>query len=130
MPDITPKRQELISKHDLWDTTTSFVAPVKPLVPQPRPIPSRELTADDLDIPQKSILERSDVNKFTASKLKTYRVFARPPLTGVTPYTHAIFVYFTFRFFPNSSRYIAAAPRTNYIVLLHNHKPQRSSIYV
>ena len=55
--------------------------------------------------------------------------FCPPHLTGVTPYTHAIFVYFTF-FFPNSSRYIGAAPRTNYLVLRHNHKPQRPSTYV
>jgi hypothetical protein len=56
--------------------------------------------------------------------------FCPPPLTGVTQYTHAIFVYFTFLFFPNSSRYTAFAPRTNYLVLRHNHKPQRHSVYV
>jgi hypothetical protein len=30
MPDTTPTWQELISKHDLWNTTGRFVTPVKP----------------------------------------------------------------------------------------------------
>lgn len=51
--------------------------------------------------------------------------FCPPP-----QYTHAIFVYFSFLFFPNSSRHIAVAPRTNYLILRHNHKPRRPPVYV